>query len=196
MIYYLNLSKSYDKINLSESIKNEILELNNIESIINIKSKEIFSIINITLNKTIEENKNYFIQKYLTRIISDQSLNSNFNEDINQIIKQKLIENISILELQYIKLMQKNVYDLFHQENIYILNKVNEEIKYSIKNYKNELLVNLKIYFSLDIKEIAADINSKFEQINLVKEEYESQFTKFKISNEIINFFETNLINS
>lgn len=194
MIYYLNLSESYDKINLSESIKNEILELNNIESIINIKSKEIFSILNTKLNKTIEENKNYFIQKYLTTIISDQYLESQFNDDINKIIKQKLKENICILESLYIKLMQKNVYDLFNQENINILNKANEDIKYSINNYKNKLLVKLKNYFSLDINEITVDIDNKFKQINLIKEEYESQFTKFKISNEIINFFEIKLI--
>ena len=52
----------------------------------------------------------------------------------------------------------------------------------------------MKIYFSNDINEIGVDIHKKYEEINLIKKEYESQFTQFKLSNEIINFFEIKLI--
>ena len=93
MIFYLNLSNTYDNINLPLNLKNGILTLNDIESTINSKSIEILSTLNSKFNKYFEEEKNYFSERYINDINNDPIFETQFDENLIKKIKQKLNEN-------------------------------------------------------------------------------------------------------
>ena len=195
MIYYLNLSSTYDNIHLPLNLKNGILTLNDIESTINSKSIEILSTLNSKFSKYFEEEKKYFSQRYITDIIYDPIFEFQFDKNLIEKIKQKLNVNSNKIEKKFIEEIEKNVKSSFINGYKNILNKSNEALIKNIKEYKNLLTQKLSHYFVLDSDIILQNIQNKFKEINSLVIKYNSYLKEFKVSNEITNFFENKLSN-
>ena len=195
MIYYLNLSSTYDNIHLPLNLKNGILTLNDIESTINSKSIEILSTLNSKFSKYFEEEKKYFSQRYITDIIYDPIFEFQFDKNLIEKIKQKLNDNSNKIEKKFIEEIEKNVKSSFVNGYKNILNKSNEALIKNIKEYKNLLTQKLSHYFVLDYDIILQNIQNKFKEINSLVIKYNSYLKEFKVSNEITNFFENKLSN-
>ena len=195
MIYYLNLSSTYDNIHLPLNLKNGILTLNDIESTINSKSIEILSTLNSKFSKYFEEEKKYFSQRYITDIIYDPIFEFQFDKNLIEKIKQKLNDNSNKIEKKFIEEIEKNVKSSFINGYKNILNKSNEALIKNIKEYKNLLTQKLSHYFVLDSDIILQNIQNKFKEINSLVIKYNSYLKEFKVSNEITNFFENKLSN-
>ena len=193
-IYYLNLVQSNSLLNLPQNIENEILTLNDIESLLSTKSNLILYKLNITLEANIEYGKSYLAEKYINNIISDYSFENKFNYKLYELIKLKLNQHRYIIGTQYYEQMKINIVDNFIIEYINILNKKNEDMNYIIQNYKQKLLIKLGNLFTIDFNPILTKIRNKFYQTDLKINEYYSYFNTFKISEEIINFFESEII--
>ena len=195
MIFYLNLSNTYDNINLPLNLKNGILTLNDIESTINSKSIEILSTLNSKFNKYFEEEKNYFSERYINDINNDPIFETQFDENLIKKIKQKLNENTDKIREKFIEKINKNIKDSFINAYKNMLNKSNEALIKNIKEYKNQLTKKLNSNFVFDSDIILQNIQNKFNEINSLNEKYNSHLEEFHISDEIKNFFENKLSN-
>ena len=192
--YYQEISESNNGLSLPPNIIDGIMNLNNIESLIELKSKDDIFSLNSTLNNFIENEKTFIIQKYIGNLLSDSSFKIKFSNKIYEIITKNVNQAINVIEGNYIEKMKNDVFDPFIIEYKNILNKLNEDIYYNIQNYKNTLQKKLRISFSFDINSIVIDIQNKLKEINLSIEEYQAYFDEFKISNETIKFFEEIII--
>ena len=195
MIYYLNLSSTYGNHVLPLDLKNGILTLNDIESTINSKGTEILSTLNSKFSKYFEEEKNYFSQRYITDINNDPIFETQFNENLMEKIKQKLNENTNKIEEKFMDEINNNVKSFFINGYKNILNKSNEALIKSIKEYKNQLSQKLKNNFVIDSDIILKNIHNKFEDINSLNEKYNSYLKEFQVSDEIKYFIENKLSN-
>ena len=195
MIYYLNLSSTYGNQKLPLDLKNGILTLNDIESTINSKGTEILSTLNSKFSTYFEEEKNYFSQRYITDINNDPIFETQFDKNLMEKIKQKLNENSNKIEEKFIEEINKNVKTSFINEYKNILNKSNEALIKSIKEYKNQLSQKLKNNFVFDSDIILQNIKNKFKDINSLNEKYNAYLGEFQISDEIKNFIENKLSN-
>ena len=192
---YIDISKYNKRLNLPINLKDEILTLNNIESIIQVKNNELIKILKSKLNDNFNEEKSFIAQKYITDITLDPLFELNFNKKIIEKIKEKLNSNSDKIEEKFMEQMNKKIRDSFIQKYHNILNKKAEEINHIIENYKNALRIKFNNTFSFDSDKFLGDINKKLNDTNSSMELYKSHFNSFKISKEVINYFDVELIN-
>ena len=193
IIYNLYISESNDQLIIPPNIQNDILTLNNIESLLELKSNKIISILNSKLYDYSINEKNDITKNYIERIFSDNSFESKFSKKIFSLIKEKLSQNKYIIESQCKEQINKQIIEPYLLRYKDFLNKENEIMNNTIFNYKQELISKLSINFTLDLNLISTNIDTKVNQTKLAIEEYYSYFKEFKISNDIIYFFEESL---
>ena len=194
IIYNLYISESNDQLIIPPNIQNDILTLNNIESLLELKSNKIISILNSKLYDYSINEKNDITKNYIERIFSDNSFESKFSKKIFSLIKEKLSQNKYIIESQCKEQINKQIIEPYLLRYKDFLNKENEIMNNTIFNYKQELISKLSINFTLDLNLISTNIDTKVNQTKLAIEEYYSYFKEFKISNDIIYFFEESLV--
>ena len=193
MIYYINLSESYNNPNLPLNLKEGILTLNNIESIIQTNNAEILSKLNSKLTNNFEEEKNYIIQNYIKDINTDPIFESEFSKYVMDKIKLKLNENTKEIEEKFVENMDKNIRNSFINGYKNILNKATEDLFNYIKDYKNQLKQKLNNSFLFDSNSILDYINKTFNNMKSLSKEYGARLENYKIDDDIKNFFEVKL---
>ena len=193
MTYYINLSESNNNPNLPLNLKEGILTLNNIESIIQINNAEILSKLNSQLTSNFEEEKNYMIQSYIKDINTDPIFESEFSKKVMDKLKEKLNENTKDIEEKFVDSMEKNIRNSFINGYKNILNKAAEDLIKNIKDYKNQLIQKLSNSFLFDSDSVLDYINKTFNNMKSLNEEFESSLDKYKVDDDITNFFEITL---
>ena len=188
--YYIKLTKLYHDITIPEELKLNILSLKNLTSIIKLKNNNILNALDSKLNLLFEENGNVFIEKYFNFIKNDVSLKLSFNNKIISIIENILLGKRSIFNKEYLNII-----------NIYIKNPMVEKYKNGLNKESNDAIKviedNLKrieaSFKQIKIIKISSVINeNQIKLNNLLKSitEYNTHIKSFKISNEIMKFFD------
>ena len=193
-IYYITLCDSEittdSNIKLPKDVKLKILTLNNLDSTIKSKNKQVISTLNKTLNEFFEENKNYIVEKYITEMKNNENIILNFNNDIKEMIEQIMDGKRFIFENEYLNLMNTYIKGPFVEQYTKAINKETDDMSYYIEKRKQDLRVYLNEIFSLDIDNVLSDIDNELNNTLKAVNEYSSHFNTFKISNDIIQFLD------
>jgi hypothetical protein len=86
LIYYIGLCSLHTSKYFPKDLKEKILSLNNIESIVKSKNNKVISTLNSKIDQFFESNKNYLVEKYITQMKDDPYIISSFNQKIKQYI--------------------------------------------------------------------------------------------------------------
>jgi hypothetical protein len=192
IIYYIGLSSSDEnEIHLPIDMKLKLYNLNNLDNIIIEKNNFIISNLNNKINQFIQETKNYIITKYLNEMDKQEEFDLNFNKDLKDIIKGIISGNLYNYEQEYINMMKENIEEPFIKQYITMLNEATDNMKDFIENAKIPLKANFDNLFSLDSNTVLAEIQSELKDINQCIEEYNSNFSSFKISEEVNSFLDS-----
>jgi len=192
IIYYISLSSSDEnEIHLPLDMKLKLYNLNNLDNIIIEKNNFIISNLNNKINQFIQETKNYIITKYLNEMDKQEEFDLNFNKDLKDIIKGIISGNLYNYEQEYINMMKENIGEPFIKQYITMLNEATDNMKDFIENAKIPLKANFDNLFSLDSNTVLAEIQSELKDINQCIEEYNSNFSSFKISEEVNSFLDS-----
>ena len=87
--------------------------------------------------------------------------------------------------------MKENIGEPFIKQYITMLNEATDNMKDFIENSKIPLKANFDNLFSLDSNTVLAEIQSELKDINQCIEEYNSNFSSFKISEEVNSFLDS-----
>ena len=188
--YYLELSNLNKPLILPINLKNEIISLNNFELLMDSKNNQILSYMNAKLNQSFQETKDYIVKRYINDIKSIDIFNSQFNPKIMEVINILLNSNINQYENIYMNLVEKYIKNSFINGYKNILNYSSKDMKYFIHNLKLLMEKELNNLFILDSEGIKNNILVKVSETNLVIDEYNKHLTAFKVSDEVINFFD------
>ena len=188
--YYSILSSIYEDLQLPEDIILNLLTLNNLDVIVNKKNEEIISDLNNKFNGFLEETKIYIVEKYINDMIQNIKLNSDFKDNIKDIINGIISGNKFNYEKQYINKIEEIIKNPFIEKYKSTLNSATENIKYYIEDSKIELRVELDSIFILDSDLILNDIQKKLNETSLAIEEYEKHNKTIQISKEVSNFLD------
>ena len=190
IIYYIGLSEIYNNIRLPQDIKLKLFLLNNLDSVVSSKNNYIISKLNEKLDGYFEETKNYIINKYIDEMNTNIDFDLKFNTNIKDIIIATICGNVGLYENEYTTRMKNNIKNPFIKEYTSTLNTATQEMKNFIELSKIEMKVELDTIFTLDSNSILADIKQKLDKASSAVEEYKTHFSTFKISQNVINFFD------
>ena len=186
--YYIYLSKikleNDSPIQLPEDIKNKILSLNNLDSIIKSKNRQILSSLNIKFEEFIEDTKLYLINNYIQGIMNNMEQLGFIYDNTKKIINENRLK----LETEYINIFSKIIKNPFIEEYTKIINKETTDMNSFIENIKKEAKVDLDKIFTLKIDAVLSDIENKLKKTIKSVEEYDSHLITFNISNDIQKF--------
>lgn len=190
IIYYIGLAATQKDKLLPVDIKLKLFTLNNLDSLVVSKNNYILSNLNDRLDAYFKEARNYVVDKYLTEMVTSEELDLKLNNELKEIIKSLITENKLNYEGEYMNMMQEYVKIPFVEKYNKILNEATEDMKQFIEYSKIELKVELDEIFSLDSDSVLADIQSKLNNTINSASEYYKHFESFKISEEVIDYFE------
>jgi hypothetical protein len=159
---YIGLCNNHTIIMFPDDLKNKILSLNNLESTIRANNNKILSSLYSQFDEFINNSKNYIVNKYISEIQNDQSINDafKFNSKILLYIGQILYEKRYIFENEYINKMNNYIKNPFIQEYSKTFNKETNEILDFIHKKKDLVKPYLDGIFTLKPDDIFSEIEN------------------------------------
>ena len=183
--YNIQLFSKYNSISIPEDLKNKIISLNNIDSLIeSLKSKEI-SEVEKKLNKLFSETKDYITDTYIYFIKVEPLIELELDDEIKIILDKLLDDNREIFEDEYNNIININIKNWFIEEYNKVLNEESNNMNNFIKYNKNLIKTKLDSFNILKTDYILLDIENKLNNTNKSINDYNSYFDSFKIQEEI-----------
>ena len=183
--YYIKLCSQNPSITLPEDLKNKILVLNNIDSLINSLNNEEILQLNKKLNNIIEETKDYLVDKYIYYIKVDSTIELSFDKEKKKIIYDLLDDSIEIFENEYYNLINNYIIKQFKEQFINLLNEESNNMLACIEEKKNLLNITIAPLNIIKIDYVLSDIENVLNNITNAINDYNTHFHSFKISEEI-----------
>ena len=191
LTYYISLH-SFSKIKaLTKDLKIRLYSLNNLDTTIEQKNKQILESLDLEVNQFIQESKNHIIQKYINFIKNDTSIELAFNKDIRAKIDENLNKIITEIEYDYIELLNKYLKEKLISSYTNVLNQKTEEMIKTVHTQRELIKARIDDLFSLNPDEVLNDINNQINYTLTSINEYKEHFNAFKISDEIISYLNT-----
>ena len=188
LTYYMFLTYSNSMDSLPRDLVIKIIALNNIEHLAQKKNEEVLSLLYSKFGEFLEETKNNFVDIYIDYIKKDNSLKSDFNTNIIDLLSSILENKRNIFEDEYTNMMNINIKNPFIEQYKKTLKESTDDLLNFIFENKEQLKLELEGQFSLDKEDILHNIDTKInETLNLV-EEIQKHFDSFKISKDIEDF--------
>ena len=183
--YYLNLFNSNEIKTLTNDLKNQLFNFNDLDKIIIKNNKKIIEILNEKIYFFIENLKFEIIEKlkiFFTDFFEfDDEINKKIKENFNFVIFE--IENDLNIFLN--EFFNKKIIEPY----LKILNENSNEIFIIINNQKKLIKEKFDDFSFIETNEILNEINNKINKTQIsIKNYYEN--LKFKISDEFIFYFE------
>ena len=121
-------------------------------------------------------------------IESDTSIESNFNEIINEKIKQNMNLVQEGIENDYISTLNKYFKEQLITSYSNVMNSKTNEMIRVIKNQRESLKAQLDDLFVIEPDTVLNDINTKMNNTLNSIEKFNNHFNTFKISNGLIDY--------
>ena len=174
-----------------DDLKYKILSLNDLESTIRTNNNKILSSLNSKLEEFITNTKNYIVEKYISEIKIDPSINEafNFNNKILLYIEQILDGKRYIFENEYINKMNNYIKNPFIQEYSKTLNKETNKMLDFVEENKELAKADLNGIFTLKPDDILSEIENKLNNTLKAIEAYNLHFNSFNIPDSVKNFW-------
>ena len=180
-----------------DDLKYKILSLNDMESTIRTNNNKILSSLNSKLEEFIKTTKNYIIEKYISEIKIDPSINEafKFNSKILLYIEQILEGKRYIFENEYINKMNNYIKNPFIQEYTKTLNKETNEMLDFLEENKDIAKAELNELFTLDPDNVISEIENKLNNTLKAAEAYNLHLKSFNIPDNVKIFLEKYILN-
>ena len=173
-----------------DDLKYKILSLNDLESTIRANNNKILSSLNSKLEEFITNTKNYIVEKYISEIKIDPSINEafNFNNKILLYIEQILDGKRYIFENEYINKVNNYIKNPFIQEYSKTLNKETNKMLDFVEENKELAKADLNGIFTLKPDDILSEIENKLNNTLKAIEAYNLHFNSFNIPDSVKKF--------
>ena len=93
LTYYVSIFSLNSISSLTKDLKIKIFSLNDLDQVISKRNKEILDLLNVKINEFIEDSKNVLIERYIYYLREDVSIESAFDN----VIQNKIDENLNIV---------------------------------------------------------------------------------------------------
>ena len=188
LLYYVSLNAYADVDEIPKDLKNRLYNLNNLDLTVEKKNKQILKHLNAKINEFIKESKINIMEKYMSYLQEDVSINNAFKKIILERIDDNLIQMQPEMEKNYQNMLDKYLRERLIDSYSKIMNdKTNEMIK--LVNQQKEILKSkIDDLFSLDSDKVLSEVNEKINNTLDSINEYNNYFETFDISNDIINY--------
>jgi hypothetical protein len=190
LIYYIGLCNMHTIIMFPDDLKYKILSLNDLESTIRANNNKILSSLNSKLEEFITNTKNYIVEKYISEIKIDPSINEafNFNKKILLYIEQILDGKRYIFENEYINKVNNYIKNPFIQEYSKTLNKETNKMLDFVEENKELAKADLNGIFTLKPDDVLSEIENKLNNTLKAIEAYNLHFNSFNIPDSVKKF--------
>ena len=188
--YYSILCNIHSTSTMPEDLKIKILTLNNIDSLINIKTNQVLYSLNSKLNDFFNENKNYLTSNYITKIKDDANLKIIFDNKVLNIIDEIIERNHNNFEKEYMSMINLYLKDPFIEQYKKILTNEKEDIFELIERNKESTKLKLNKLSSMEPDKTLSDIENKLNETKNAIDEYNKHFESFKISDSVKQFLD------
>jgi len=198
LIYYIGLCNIHTLIEFPNNLKSKMMSLNDLESTIRSNNNKILSSLNSKFQEFIESTKNYIIEKYISEIVIDPSINETFkfNKTIITYIEQILRGRRSKFEDEYKNKMNNYIKSPFIQEYSKTLNKETNEMLDFLEENKDIAKAELNEIFTLDPDNAISEIENKLNNTLKAVEAYNLHLNTFNIPDSVKKFLEQYILNS
>ena len=198
LVYYLALCTTIDsKIKFPDDLKSKILSLNDMESTIRSNNNKILSSLNSKFDEFIKNTQDYIVEKYISEIKIDPSINEafTFNTKIVTYIRQILDGKRYIFEEEYTNKMNNYIKNPFIQQYSKTLNKETNEMLDFVEENKVKVNADLNKIFTLKPDDILSEIENKLNNTLKAIEGYKLHFNTFIIPDKVKKFLEQYISN-
>ena len=189
-ILYYNSLYSTKKISaITRDLKLKIYSLNNLDSIVENRNKEVLNLLETKVNEFIIESQEYIIREYKSMIETDLSIELNFNE----LIYRKVKENINLvqdeLEKDYILTLNNYFKNQLIESYTNVMNTKANELLRILKNEREMLKSQIDDLFTIQTDDVLNDINLKINNTLDSIEKFNSHLkNNINIPNELITY--------
>ena len=183
--YFLKLLSMNTNMTIPVDLKDKIISLNDLDSLINsFNEKEILEV-NNKLNKIFDETKDYIVDKFIYYIKVELSIQLVLDNDIKTIIDNLIDKNRDTFENEYNDIININVKNKFIEQYKQIINEeINNFLNFTEEN-KNMIKEHLESLNTIEVSKILSDIKSKINGITNIIDIYYLHFNSYEISEEI-----------
>ena len=188
LLYYNYLYKTTTDV-LPKELKIRIYNLNNLDSTVEEKNKQILSLLEKKIGEFIRESRNKILKKYKDYLSEDVSINQAFDKTVLKKIEDNLIEIEPLLEKNY-----ENMVESFFKEKLLkaysdFMNQKTNEMKRTVYEERELLKSQIDDLFSLDSEKVLIEINQIINNtLNSIKE-YNNFIDTYEISDDIKEYF-------
>ena len=188
LLYYNYLYKTTTDV-LPKELKIRIYNLNNLDSTVEEKNKQILSLLEKKIGEFIRESRNKILKKYKDYLSEDVSINQAFDKTVLKKIEDNLIEIEPLLEKNY-----ENMVESFFKEKLLkaysdFMNQKTNEMKRTVYEERELLKSQIDDLFSLDSEKVLIEINQIINKtLNSIKE-YNNFIDTYEISDDIKEYF-------
>ena len=181
--YYSELISFNKSIIIPEDLKNKILTINDINSLVISKNEEIITKLNKKFDRITQETKGYFVDNFINYLKTDIYIQYALEDNIKTILNKILDNNSNYLENEYINIINIYIKNSFiNQYKNMIIAESNDMIKYIDEN-KNIIKKNLDSLNTFKTDIIYSNIEKKSNDIIDSIENY-YYMDSFEISKE------------
>jgi len=188
LTYYASLYSLSQIRALTKDLKIRLYSLNNLDTIVEQKNKQVLELLNLTVDEFINQSKNHIIQKYISFFKADTSIELSFNAEIKKKIDENLNSVISDIELDFIELLNIYLKEKLVSSYTNVLNSKTEEMLRNIRSQRELIKSRIDDLFSLNSDEVLNNINLNINNTLKSINEYKVHFDKFEIPEELFNY--------
>ena len=187
--YYQMLYQLTRNINsLTSDLKIKLYKFNDLDKITEKENKIILNILNDKVDEFIEITKQHILSDYKSYIISDSSINLEFNNEIQKFIKNNLEDVSSDLEKDYTNLLNEKFKIKINNSFTRILNNLTSDMLRTINNMKVSIKSLFDDLFSLEIDKILNQTNTQMNITLNSIEEYNNFFNTFILPEQLVEY--------
>ena len=192
LIYYIGILSSHTIAEFPSVLKNKILSLNNLDSIVKKNNEEVLSRLNSKIDTFFDDTKKYLVKKYISQMKIDPIIIESFkdNNKIKTYIEQILDEKRYVFEDEYINMMNSYIKNPFMEKYSNSLNKDSKDMLYFLEENKEVIRGRLNKISASNSDEVLFDIDNKLNNILKAIDQYYLHFNSFNIPNEIKEFLD------
>ena len=188
LLYYYTLEYWADIDALPKELQIRLFNLNDLDSIISKKNKQILESLEKIVQEFIKESRITIINKYMSYLQNDAVISISFNDNILRKINMSLASLMPEMGNKYIEIL-----DIYLKQRLIssykktLEDKTNEIINY-VEEKKEDLKSQIGNFFSLGTEQVLTEVNQKINNTLKAIENYKEYFESFEIPNSITEF--------
>ena len=196
LLYFKYLYKTSTDI-LPRELKIRIYNLNNLDSIVKSRNREILKLLERKITEFINQSKIDIMNEYLKRLGEDVHIKLNFDQNVLDNINDNLLEMHPDLGKNYLEMAESFFKEKLMKAYSDYMNKKTDEMAKVVNEQREILMAEIDDLFSFDTNQILEEINQKLNDTNDSISEYKEYMESFVLSNDIqeyLNDFAANKI--